>query len=179
MALSQDAVWRIRMLQRQIMFRARVSLCATPCPELTRARPAPARLPSAARARPRCRAEFESSHGCCVDEKVSPRAIKLIRIARLITTFRSLDADCADLSSRARARRARRVVLRADALATDVDLFERALRKSSNDVLGQNDARRRLEPFPSDMTRYRKLALALGARRLTFKSQPGSTPRTT
>jgi hypothetical protein len=67
---------------------------------------------------------------------------------------------------RARARRARRVVLRADALATDVDLFERAVRKSSNDVLGQNDARRRLEPFPSDMTRYRKLALA--ARRAPF-----------
>ena len=95
---------------------------------------------------------------------MSPRAVTLIRIARLITTVHSLDADCADLSSRARARRARRVVLRADALATDVDLFERAVRKSSNDVLAQNDVRRRLERFPSDMTRYRKLALARSAR---------------
>ena len=38
------------------------------------------------------------------------------------------------------------------------------MRKSSNDVLAQNDVRRRLERFPSDMTRYRKLALARSAR---------------
>ena len=83
-----------------------------------------------------------------------PRASKVIRIARLITTAHSLDTDCADLSSRALARSPRPPSrsTRDDALATDVDLFERALRKSSYDVLGLNDVYRRIAPFPSDMT---------------------------
>jgi hypothetical protein len=97
---------------------------------------------------------------------MSPRAVKVIRIARLITTVHSL--------ARRRLRRPR--VARARARTASVNSFytttcsrptnhcERALPKPIYEALGYDEARRRLETFHSDMTRYRKLAHALGAR---------------